>query len=142
MPLRDESRKIPYYKKARYKNLDSVLLSSRAHFNLILLEISYSGFTRSTKSFEQFLKSKDLDAKRIIRKCQEVALRALYFMYCTQNKTWSEPDHLLSLFFFPSPFYNLYSYVAFLVCSKRPIICFSELLRILIILVYILSQMN
>ena len=80
------------YKKARYKNLGSPLLSPRAHFNLILPENSSSGFTRSTKSFEQFLKSKDLDAKIEIRKCQEVVLRASYFIYCRQNKTWSEPD--------------------------------------------------
>ena len=80
------------YKKASYKNLSSALFSPCTHFNLILLEISSSGFTGSTKSFEQFLKSKDLDAKRIIWKCQEVALRALYFMYCRPNKTWSEPD--------------------------------------------------
>ena len=77
------------YKKTRYKNLRSALLSPRVHFNLILLETSSSGFTGSTKSSEQFLSSKDLDAKRIIRKCQEVALRASYFTYCRRNKTWS-----------------------------------------------------
>ena len=79
------------YKKARYKNLSSALLGPCTHFNMIL-EISPSRFTGSTKSFEQFLKSKDLDAKRIIRKCQEVALRASYFIYFRQNKMWSEPD--------------------------------------------------
>ena len=86
MLLRDESKKIPDYKKARYKNLDSALLSSRAHFNLILLEISSSGFIRSTKSFEQFHKSKDLDAKRIIRKCQEVALRESFLCIAHEIK--------------------------------------------------------
>ena len=139
------------YKKARYKNLGSPLLSPRAHFNLILPENSSSGFPRSTKSFEQFLKSKDLDAKIEIRKCQEVVLRASYFVYCRQNKTWSEPDLIsftqfffcfFCFFVFSSPFYNLHSYVTFLVCSKRPIIYFSELLRIVIILVYTLSQIN
>ena len=54
----EESRN---YKKTRYKNLRRLLLSPRAHFNLILLEISSSGFPGWTKSFEQFLKSKDLD---------------------------------------------------------------------------------
>ena len=91
-PLDTNLEKSCDYKKARYKNLSSVLLCPRAHFNLILLEISSSGFTGSTNSFEQFLKSKDLDAKRIIPKCQEIALRASYFIYCRRNKTWSEPD--------------------------------------------------
>ena len=84
--------KYSHYKKTRYKYLQSALLSPRAYFNLILLVISSSEFTGSTKSFEKFLRSKDLDAKRIIRNYPEVALRASYLIYCRQNKTWSEPD--------------------------------------------------
>ena len=91
MSFRDESRKIQrLYKDIRISEVR--LLSPRTHFHLIPLEISYSGFTGSTKSFEQFLRSKDLNAERIIRKCQEVARRASYFIYCRQYNTWSEPD--------------------------------------------------
>ena len=68
------------YKKTRYKNLRSALHSPRAHFNLILLEISSSRFIESTRSFEQFLKSKDLDAKRIIPKFQEVAQSIIFYL--------------------------------------------------------------
>ena len=68
-PFETNLEKSRDYKKTIYKNLRSVLLSPRAHFNLILQKISTSGFTGSTKSFEQFLKSEDLDANRIIRKC-------------------------------------------------------------------------
>ena len=84
-PFETNLEKSRDYKKTRYKKLDSALLSPRAHFNLILLEISPSGFTGSTKSFEQ--SQKDLDAKRIIPKSQEVALRASYFIFCRRNKT-------------------------------------------------------
>ena len=68
------------YKKTRYKNLRGALHSPRAHFNLILLEISSSRFIESTRSFEQFLKSKDLDAKRIIPKFQEVAQSIIFYL--------------------------------------------------------------
>ena len=65
-PFETNLEKSRDYKKTIYKNLRNALLSPRAHFNLILQEISTSGFTGSTKSFKQFLKSEDLDANRII----------------------------------------------------------------------------
>ena len=91
-PFETDLEKSCDYKKTRYKNLQSALPSPHTHLNLILKEISSSGFTGSTKSFEQFLKSKDLDIKRIIRKCQETVLTASHFIYCRRNKTWPEPD--------------------------------------------------
>ena len=65
-PFETNLEKSRDYKKTRYKDLRNALLSPRAHFNLILLEISSSGFTGLTKSLEHFLISKDFDAKRII----------------------------------------------------------------------------
>ena len=69
-------------------------------FEMNLIEISSSGFTGSTKLFEQFLRSKYFDAKRIIQKIQEDALTASYFIYSRQNKTWSEPELILFTQFF------------------------------------------
>ena len=62
-PFEKNLEKSRDYKKTRYKN--TFLHSPRPHFNLILLEISSSGFTGSTKSSEQFLRSKYLNAKII-----------------------------------------------------------------------------
>ena len=105
-PFETNLEKSHDYKKTRYKDLRNAFLNPRAHFNLILLEISSPGFTGLTKSLEHFLISKGFDAKRIIRKCQKVALRASYFIYCRRNKVWPEPE-LISftwIFFFSIPF--------------------------------------
>ena len=71
------------YKITNYQNLRSPLLNPCSHFKLILLEISSIGFTGSSmKTFETYLNGINLDSVRIIKKCQEVAIRASYYIYC------------------------------------------------------------
>ena len=81
------------YKVTKYQNLRSALLNPFSHFKLILLEMSSLGFTGSSiKSFETYLNGKNLDSVRIIKKYQEVAIRASYYIYCRRNKIWPDPE--------------------------------------------------
>ena len=67
----------------KYQNLRSALLNPCLHFKLILLEIYSLGFTGSSiKTFETYLNGINLDSVRIIKKRQEVAIRASYNIYC------------------------------------------------------------
>ena len=75
------------YKVTKYQSLRRALHSTCSHLKLILLEISSLGFTRSSiKTFETYLNGKKLDSVRIIKKYQEVAIRASYYIYCRRNK--------------------------------------------------------
>ena len=56
-PFETNLEKFHEYKKIRYKDHRNALLSPRAHLNLILLEMSSSGFIELTKSLEHFLKA-------------------------------------------------------------------------------------
>ena len=81
------------YKITKYQNLRSALLSPCSHFKLIFLEILSLGFTGSSiKTFETYLSGKKLDSVRITKKCQEVAIRASYRIYCRRNKIWPNPE--------------------------------------------------
>ena len=63
----------------KYRNLRSALLSLCPHFTLILPEIFSLGFTGSSiKTFQTYIIRKNLDSVRIIKKYQEVAIRASY----------------------------------------------------------------
>ena len=55
---------------------------------------------------------------RILKKCQEVAKRALYYIYCRRNKIWPDPE-LISYTWkcFDIKIYLFFSYC--LVSSKR-----------------------
>ena len=46
----------------------------------------------SIKTFETYLNGINFNFVRIIKKCQEVAIRASYFSYCRRNKIWSNPE--------------------------------------------------
>ena len=81
------------YKNTKYQNLSSALLNPCSHFKLILLEISFLGFTgSSTKTFETHLNGKNLDSARMMKKFQEVVIRASNHIYFRRNKIWSDPD--------------------------------------------------
>ena len=89
----DESHE---FKARRYSNLRNALITPRAQFNLILLKISTLGFVGKTiKIFGKFLKELKLDDKRIINKCQEVAIRTSYYIYCRRRKEWTDPEIIL-----------------------------------------------
>ena len=92
-PFETNFNKWHEYKARRYKNLRNVLITPRAQFNLILLEISTLGFIGKTiKTFSQFLKELKLDDGKIINKCQKAAVRTSYFIYCQRRKEWTDPE--------------------------------------------------
>ena len=56
-PFENNFNKSHEFKARRYNNLSNALITPRAQFNLILLEISTLGFAEKTiKSFSKFLK--------------------------------------------------------------------------------------
>ena len=44
------------------------------------------------KHLVNFLKELKLDDQRIINKCQEVAIRTSYYIYCRRRKEWTDPE--------------------------------------------------
>ena len=83
------------YKFAKYQNFCSALLNPCSHLKLILLKISLLGFTGSSiKTFETSLNGINLDSVRIIKKCPEMAICVLYYIYWRCNKIWSDPELL------------------------------------------------
>ena len=89
-PFETNFNKSHKYKARRYNNLRNTLITPCAQFNLILLEISTLGFVGKTiKTFSKFLKELKLDDEKIINKCQEVAVRTSYFIYCRRRKEWT-----------------------------------------------------
>ena len=92
-PFQTNLLKLRDYKVTKYQNLRSALLNPCSYFKLVLLEISSLGFTGSSiKAFETYLNGKSLDSVRIIKKCQEVAIRVSYYIYCRRNKKWPDPE--------------------------------------------------
>ena len=90
-PFESNFNKSREYKVRRYNNLRNTLITPRAQFNLILLEISTLGFAGKTiKTFRKFLKELKLDDEKIINKFQEVAVRTSYFIYCRRRKDWTD----------------------------------------------------
>ena len=92
-PFETNFNKSPEFKARRYNSLRNTLITHRAQFNLILLEISSLGFAGKTiKTFNKFLKELKLDVERIINKCQEVAICTLHYIYCWRRKQWTDPE--------------------------------------------------
>ena len=61
---------------------EHVLITPRAQFNLILLEISTLGFAGKTiKTFS-----------KCINKFQEVAICKSYYIHCRRRKEWTDPE--------------------------------------------------
>ena len=80
---REKSRK---FKKRWYKNLKNELITSTSIFKLILLEIISLGFTINyVKRLINFMLKLNLGYERIIYKCQEVAIRTSFFIYCRRG---------------------------------------------------------
>ena len=92
-PFETNFNKSHEFKARRYNNLRNALITPRAQFNLILLEISTLGFAGKTiKTFSKFLKELKVDDKRTINKCQEVAIRTLFDIYCRRRKECTDPE--------------------------------------------------
>ena len=71
----------------------NALITPRAQVSLFLLEISNLDCVGKTiKIFSKFFKKTKLDDERIINKCQEVAVRTSYFIYCRRGKDWTNPE--------------------------------------------------
>ena len=88
VPFWNESTEVTWLQS--YKISES---PQRSYFKLVLLEISSLGFTGSSiKACETYLDGKSLDSVRIIKKCQEVAIRVSYYIYCRRNKKWPDPE--------------------------------------------------
>ena len=74
-------------KKRRYENFKKQLITPTSNFKLILLEITSLGFTTNdAKCFKDFVLKLNLDYERIIYKCQKVATRTSFYIYCRRNK--------------------------------------------------------
>ena len=83
------------YKQEKYKNLRNELITPVKKFNLICLEISSLGFVgQAHTEFIIFVESLKLEGMHIIKKCQEVAIRTSFYIYCRRNKTWEDPVEL------------------------------------------------
>ena len=79
------------YKQKVYKDLQRELVIPMSHFSILFLEILSLSFVnyKTNKIIKLFNK---YNRKLIIMKCQEVAIRTSYFLYCRQNKTWQQPE--------------------------------------------------
>ena len=87
-PFETNCNKSHEFKVGRYNNLRNALITLRAQFNLILLNISTQGFAgKMIKTFSELLKQLKLDDERIINKCQEVAIRIV-----SKKKEWTDPE--------------------------------------------------
>ena len=81
------------FKARRYNNRRNALITSRAQFSLILLEISTLGFAgKMIKTFSKCLKELKLHDERIINKCQEVAICTSYYIDCRRRKEFTDPE--------------------------------------------------
>ena len=82
-------------KHERYKHLRSELIIACRTFEVITLEVTTLGFvSKDIDRFRRLLRTLDLNDERIVRKCMEVALRVIFYVYCRRNKTWNNPDLL------------------------------------------------
>ena len=94
-PYETNTEKSWEFKKRRYENLKNELITPKSNFKLILLEITSLGFTTNdVKCFKDFILKLNLDYERIIYKCQEVAMRTSFYIYCRRNKQWFNPELL------------------------------------------------
>ena len=92
-PFETNFNKSHKFKTRRYNNRRNALITPCAQFNLIPLEISTLGFAgKNIKTFRKFLKELKLDVERIINKCQEVAIRISYHIYCQRRKEWTDRE--------------------------------------------------
>ena len=81
------------FKATSYNNLRNALITPRAQFNLILVEISTLNFAgKMIKTYSKCLKELKRGDERIINKCQEVAIRTSYYIYCRRRKEWTDPE--------------------------------------------------
>ena len=88
-------RKPKRRKEERYKDLRSELIATCSTFKVITLEVTTLGFvSKDINRFRRLLRTLDLNEKRVVKKCMEVALRATFYICCRRNKPWNNPDLL------------------------------------------------
>ena len=86
-PYETNTEKSSEFKKRRNKNLKNELITPKSNFKLILFEITSLGFTTNyVKCCKDYMLKLNLDYERIIYKCQEVAIRTSFYIYCRRNK--------------------------------------------------------
>ena len=94
-PYETNTEKSREFKKRRFENLKNELITPTSNFKLILLEITSLGFTTNdVKCFKDFMLKLNLSYEHIIYKCQEVAMRTSFYIYCRRNKQWFNPELL------------------------------------------------
>ena len=94
-PYETNTEKSREFKKRRYENFKNELITPTSNFKLILLEITSLGFpTNDVKCFKDFILKLNLDYERNIYKCQEVAIRTSFYIYCRRDKQWFNPELL------------------------------------------------
>ena len=94
-PYETNTEKSREFKKRRFENLKNELITPTSNFKLILLEITSLGFTTNdVKCFKDFMLKLNLNYEHIIYKCQEVAMRTSFYIYCRRNKQWFNPELL------------------------------------------------
>ena len=82
------------YKSDRYKELKNLSLVPCNDLELILFEISASGFvTKHVRDFKNLLNLFKCDTKRIMC-CSKVVIRYSYYIYCRRSKEWLKPEIL------------------------------------------------
>ena len=80
------------YKINRYKNLSNEIVGNYS-MKKLFLEILSLGFNMDdTKSFIKFLRELKIDnTDQMLRKCNEVAIRASFYLNICKNKEWLSP---------------------------------------------------
>ena len=80
-------------KKRRYENLKNELIIPTSNFNLILLKITSFGFVANdVEYFNGFMLKLNPGYERFIYKCQELAIKNSFYIYCRCNKQWLNPE--------------------------------------------------
>ena len=83
------------FKKRRYQNLKTDLSIEWEKLKIIYVEITNQGFvSRNIKDFAKFVKPPGISYVRMIGKCMETALRALFYIFTRRDKEWSYPELL------------------------------------------------
>ena len=80
------------YKTKRYQNLKDNLIDKKYKVEIYTVEFSAIGLTSSNLVyFTRFLKTLNIDVKRMISKCSEVCVRSSYYIFNRRGKDWTFP---------------------------------------------------
>ena len=95
VPYETNCTKVKRRKKERYRHPRTELITMCHAFEVITLEVTTLGFvSKDMERFRRLLRTLEMNDKRIIKKCMEIALRATFYIYCRRNKPWNNHDLL------------------------------------------------